>query len=230
MTTSNPLGPPVPSHPASLPERNITFTGHHVTLTGLSLSHSPDLWDAVGGLDKAPLWDYMSDGPFASPDSLQAYLTTKSASLDPVFYAIRLNQTGKVVGYAGLMKIDTLNRVIDVGPLMFSPTALQRTPAATETQYLLARYAFETLGYRRYQWKCNSLNAPSRRAAERLGFRYEGTFRKDRILKGRSRDTAWFSIVEEEWEGVKRALEGWLGEENFGPDGRQRRRLKEFRA
>lgn len=127
------------------------------------------------------------------------------------------------------MNMNLPNRVIEVGSILYAP-ALQRTPAATEVQYLLARYVFETLGFRRYEWKCNDLNGPSKRAAGRLGFVYEGLFRRHMVLKGRSRDTAWFSVVDEEWEGVKRGFEGWLDEGNFDGEGRQRRRLEEFRG
>ena len=142
---------------------------------------------------------------------------------DPYFYAI-VEPDGRAVGLAALMSIRPEMRVIEVGNILLSPR-LQRTPLATEAQYLLARYAFETLGYRRYEWKCDALNAPSRRAALRFGFRYEGIFRDHMIIKGRSRDTAWFAMLEAEWPARKAAFERWLAPENFDAAGAQRERL-----
>ena len=132
------------------------------------------------------------------------------------------------MGTLALMRIDPKNRVIEVGWVNYSPT-LQRTRMATEAQYLLAKYVFETLQYRRYEWKCDSLNAPSRRAAERLGFVYEGMFRQAVVYKGRSRDTAWFAMLDKEWEGNKRALEQWLSPDNFDSQGKQRQSLRAIR-
>jgi RimJ/RimL family protein N-acetyltransferase len=131
---------------------------------------------------------------------------------------------GRAVGILSLMEIRPAMRVIEVGNIVYSP-ALQRTPLATEAQYLIARYAIETLGYRRYEWKCNALNAASKRAAERFGFTYEGLFRQHMIVKGRSRDTAWFSILDSEWPARKAAFERWLAPENFDRDGRQKTKL-----
>jgi RimJ/RimL family protein N-acetyltransferase len=125
------------------------------------------------------------------------------------------------------MRIDAPNGVIEVGNVMFSPS-LQRTAAATETMYLMAKYIFEDLGYRRYEWKCNALNLPSRRAAERLGFTYEGVFRQHMIIKGKNRDTAWFSMLDSEWPNCKQAFEAWLATENFDAEGRQKRTLQNF--
>lgn len=124
--------------------------------------------------------------------------------------------------------MDLPNRVVEIGSVLYTP-ALQRTPAATELQYLLAKYVFEQLGFRRYEWKCNDLNVPSKRAAKRLGFKYEGTFRQHMIVRGHNRNTAWFSIIDEEWPGVKKGFEGWLDVNNFDKDGGQKKRLEEFR-
>ena len=150
-------------------------------------------------------------------------------SEDPLFHAIVDAETGKAVGIAGYLRIDPGNGVIEVGHLHYSPR-LQQTRAATEAMYLLMRRAFDELGYRRYEWKCDSLNAPSRAAALRLGFTFEGIFRKAIVYKGRSRDTAWFSIVDDEWPQVKAGFERWLDPANFDAAGRQRARLAELRG
>ena len=127
------------------------------------------------------------------------------------------------------MRVDPVHRVIETGNILYTP-ALQRTPGATEAMALLAGLVFDTLGYRRYEWKCNALNAPSRAAALRLGFTFEGVFRQHMVVKGRNRDTAWFSMLDREWPAVKRAFDQWLAPANFEPDGRQRRSLASFRA
>lgn len=137
--------------------------------------------------------------------------------------------TNRAVGTLALMRIDPANGVIEVGSVTFSPL-LKRTPASTEAQYLLMKYAFDTLGYRRYEWKCDDLNAPSRKAAVRLGFRYEGTFRQAIVYKGRNRDTAWYSIVDGEWPAVAAAFEAWLSPDNFDTQGSQRQSLTAIRA
>ncbi|MDQ1472681.1 MAG: hypothetical protein QOJ99_4161 [Bryobacterales bacterium] len=184
-------------------------------------AHGEALWNAVGGLDNASLWDYMPDGPFPTRASLDGVLRAKSVSEDPLFFAILDASTGLAAGHTSLMRIDPKNRVIEAGGIMYSP-ALQRTRGATEAMYLMARYAFEALGYRRYEWKCNALNEPSRSAALRLGFQYEGTFRQHMIIKGRNRDTAWFSMLDSEWPARRVAFERWLAPENFNSDGRQK--------
>lgn len=236
MTTpqENPLGDKVSNtSPAPSPSKTITLTGHYVTLVPVSPTHAPSLFPLVAGPSNLRLWDYM---PFehCPPDlpTFTALLSKRAASTDPVFYTILKhspNAPPTPVGMSSYLRIDGANRVIEVGHLMFSPV-LQRSPASTEAMYLMARYAFETLGYRRYEWKCHSLNAPSNRAAKRLGFTYEGTFRNALIDKwGRNRDTCWYSILDVEWEGRKRALEAWLDEGNFDGEGRQRKKLEEFR-
>ncbi len=170
------------------------------------------------------IWDYLGYGPF--PD-LTAYVTHARRTMtgrDPFFHAIVDRETEKALGVASLMRIVPEHGVIEVGHICYGP-ALQRTVAATEAQHLLMRRVFDELGYRRYEWKCDSMNEPSMRAAERLGFRYEGTFRKHMVVKGRNRDTAWFSITDDEWPTVKAATEHWLSPDNFDADGRQRQRL-----
>lgn len=215
------IGPEVESHPAKRPDR-VVLQGRYVRLEPLSLTaHGDDLWFGVGGLDKAGLWDYMPDGPFADRAALDSALEAKAASEDPFFFAILDAYSGRALGCASLMRIDPKNRVIEVGGIMYSP-ALQRTRGATEAMYLMARYAFEELGNRRYEWKCNSFNEPSRRAALRLGFQYEGTFRQHMIIKGRNRDTAWFSMLDSEWPARKAAFERWLDPANFDAAGQQK--------
>jgi len=147
---------------------------------------------------------------------------------DPLYHAILKRQSGRAVGVASFMRIGPASGVIEVGGINYSPR-LQRTPAATEAMYLLMRRVFDELGYRRYEWKCDALNAPSRAAAARLGFRFEGIFRQAIVYKGRSRDTAWFSIIDGEWPTLKTAFERWLDPANFDESGRPRRRLSEFR-
>jgi RimJ/RimL family protein N-acetyltransferase len=147
-----------------------------------------------------------------------------AASEDPLFYAIVDRASGRAVGRAALMRIEPLHRVIEVGSILFTPP-LQRTRGATEAMYLMARYVFDELGYRRYEWKCNALNEPSRAAALRLGFTYEGLFRQHMIIKGRNRDTAWYSMIDTEWQARRARFETWLAPENFDASGRQRTAL-----
>ena len=161
-----------------------------------------------------------ADGPFVAEDEFFAFIDKRAAAHDPYAYAI-IDTEDRAVGYLTLLRIVPEHRVIEVGHVLYSP-ALQRTPLGTETQYLLARYIFETLGYRRYEWKCDALNAPSGRAALRYGFVYEGTFRQYMIAKGRNRDNAWFSMLDSEWPARKRNFERWLDPQNFDKAGRQK--------
>ncbi len=186
--------------------------------------HAADLYEANS--DPAS-WTYLFYGPFDGFETYRRWLVDMTASHDPLFYAIVDVASDKAVGVAAYMRIDPPNGVIEVGHLNFSP-ALQRTAAATEAMYLMMRRAFDELGYRRYEWKCDSLNAPSRRAAERFGFTYEGLFRQATVYKNRNRDTAWFSVVDAEWPARKKAFEGWLAPENFDAQGRQRERLADL--
>ena len=212
--TGLPIGYPVTaSGPAPAPEP-IRLDGHHVTLVPLDAkAHGPDLAEGAVGADRQALWQYMPAGPFSDPADFQAYLAGCAASADPLFYAILDARTGKAVGHAALMRIDRANRVIEVGHILYTP-ALQRTPGATEAMRLLAGYVFD-LGYRRYEWKCNALNAPSRGAAQRLGFSYEGLFRQAVIVKGRNRDTTWFSMLDGEWPQIRQGFDRWLSPENL---------------
>ncbi len=201
--------------------------GRHARLEPLDAArHGDDLWQALDGHDR--IWDYLPYGPFPDRAAFLGWLGERQALADPLYFAVIDQHSGKAVGLVTLMEIRPQHGVIETGHIVFSP-ALQRTPAATEAIYLQARHAFDDLGYRRFEWKCNNENAASRRAAERFGFIPEGVFRQHMVVKGRNRDTAWFSITDGEWPSVKAAFEGWLAPENFGPDGRQRRRLSDFR-
>lgn len=174
-------------------------------------------------------WTYLGVGPFDSFDGYYAYAQAAALSADPYYYTVIDNSTGQPVGTFSLMRHDPTNGVIEVGAVVFSPL-LKRSPLSTEAQFLLMAYAFDTLGYRRYEWKCDSLNAPSRRAAERLGFTFEGVFRQAVVNKGRNRDTAWFSVLDGEWPRLKQAFEAWLSRDNFDAEGQQRHALQALRA
>jgi RimJ/RimL family protein N-acetyltransferase len=221
MPAELPVGPAVDSAPARFPG-TVTLRGRTGAVERLSAArHRAALWTAMRGHDA--IWAYLPAGPFADQAAFDTYIGECEQNKDRIFYAV-IDAGGRAVGILSLMEIRPAMRVIEVGNIVYSP-ALQRTPLATEAQYLIACYAFETLGYRRYEWKCNALNAASKRAAERFGFTYEGLFRQHMIVKGRSRDTAWFSILDSEWPARKAAFERWLAPENFDRDGRQKAKL-----
>jgi len=221
-----PIGPPVDTTPAARPGP-VVLEGRFGRVEKLEVArHGKALWNAVKGHDS--IWTYMSAyGPFANELAFSDWLAARAILEDPFSYAI-VDASDCAVGIATLMEIRPAMRVCEVGHIVYSP-ALQRTPLATEAQYLLARYVFETLGYRRYEWKCNALNAASRRAAERFGFAFEGISRQHMIAKGRNRDTAWYSMLDGEWPRCRAAFERWLNPENFDGSSRQRRRLEEIR-
>ena len=215
------VGAPVDARPARRPER-VTLAGRIVTLVPLDPDrHADALFAAANGGERDRVWTYLADGPYDDAGAFKASLAAKAKSEDPLFFAVVDNASGAAVGYQTLMRIDVVNRVIEVGNVLYTPL-LQRTVGATEAQYLFAAYVFDTLGYRRYEWKCNDLNAPSKRAALRLGFAFEGVFRQHMIVKGRNRDTAWFSMLDSEWPARRAAFERWLSPENFDSSGRQR--------
>jgi RimJ/RimL family protein N-acetyltransferase len=215
------FGPLVDPTPVPRPGP-VTLSGRYGTVVRLDAArHGPELWEAVR--DNDGIWNYLPYGPFPDQGAFTAWVGERERLQDPFYYAV-LGPDGRAVGVATLMEIRPAMRVIEVGHIMYG-TPLQRTPLATEAQYLLARYAFETLGYRRYEWKCNALNAPSRRAALRYGFVFEGVFRQHMIVKGRSRDTAWYSIVDSEWPARKAAFERWLQPGNFDSKGQQKESL-----
>ncbi len=190
--------------------------------------HALGLFEATRDGDPA-LWDYLPWGPFPDESEFEQWLARFVA--DPALYTETIldGERGRPVGCASFMRVDQANGVIEIGSI-FLGAELQRTAAATEALYLMMRHAMDDLGYRRLEWKCDAANTRSRRAAERLGFTFEGIFRQHRIVKGRNRDTAWFSIIDREWPAARAALEAWLAPENFDVDGDQLQRLEEIRA
>jgi RimJ/RimL family protein N-acetyltransferase len=220
------LGPRVDVGRGPRPAR-VTLTGSYVDIVPLDpKAHGDALFEYGAGPDHDRLWVYLFDGPFRERAAFDQWIRQKAVSEDPLFYAIVDKSSAEAVGYAALMRIDPVNRVIEVGSILFTPRA-QRTRGATEAMYLMARYVFDELGYRRYEWKCHSLNAPSRAAALRLGFTFEGVFRQHMIAKGRNRDTAWYSMLDGEWPERRARFERWLSPENFDADGTQKRPLRD---
>lgn len=190
--------------------------------------HAAELHEANLDDPEGRNWTYLSSDPFRDLDPYRAWLTKMSAGDDPLFHAIIDEKTEKAVGIAAFLRIDPANGVIEVGHINYSPR-LQRTIAATEAMALMTRRVFDELGYRRYEWKCDALNAASRAAAERLGFRFEGIFRQALVYKGRNRDSAWYSVTDREWPETKAAFERWLDPSNFDQQGRQRQSLTALR-
>jgi RimJ/RimL family protein N-acetyltransferase len=223
-----PIGPEVPAHTALRPERRV-IAGRFIRLEPLDPDrHGSSLWQETHGIGAAARWQYLFDEPFAEENSFHGFLARKAASADPLFYAITDQSSERAVGFETLMRIDPTHRCIEVGNILYGK-GLQHTPGATEAQYLLMRYIFEDLGYRRYEWKCNALNEPSRRTALRLGFTFEGIFRKHMIVRGRNRDTAWYSMLDDDWPAAKTAFERWLAPSNFDSAGIQRQSLAVLR-
>ena len=224
-----PIGPEVPAHAAARPER-LVIAGRFIRLEPLDGDrHAPSLWQETHGIDATARWQYLFDEPFADESSFRDFVARKAVSTDPLFYAIIDQSTGRAVGFETLMRVEPAHRCTEVGNILYGKS-LQRTPGATEAQYLLMRYIFEELGYRRFEWKCNALNEPSRRAALRLGFTFEGIFRHHMIVRGRSRDTAWYSMLDDEWPAAKAAFERWLAPANFDSAGVQRQSLAALRG
>jgi RimJ/RimL family protein N-acetyltransferase len=224
-----PIGFPLPDWTAPQRPPRETLTGLYCRVEPLDPSRHPQDLHAANRLDPSGrAFTYLSSGPFDSLESYRQWITASFLGPDPLFHAIVDGSTGKAVGVAAYMRIDPANGVIEVGHLNFSPL-LQQTRAATEAMYLMMKNAF-ALGYRRYEWKCDALNAPSRAAARRLGFSYEGRFLQAIVYKGRNRDTDWFSITDREWPALRAAQEQWLAPENFDAEGRQRASLSALTA
>jgi RimJ/RimL family protein N-acetyltransferase len=224
-----PVGHPVPDWSrCALPSR-VVLEGRFCRLEPLDPSrHAADLFRAYAQAPDGRDWTYMMAGPFASEQEYRDYAERIAAGDDPLHFAVIDKKAGVAIGTLSLMRIDAANGAIEVGNVAFSPL-LKRTPISTEAQYLLMKYAFDDLGYRRYEWKCDSLNGPSRKAAARLGFEFEGVFRQAVIYKNRTRDTAWFSIIDTEWPERRNAFEKWLSADNFDADGKQRAPLDALR-
>lgn len=227
-TLDRELGPRLNWTPVPRPER-VPLRGQHVTLEPLDADrHTAALFEAAQGEGADPLlWRYMGNGPYRDLEEYRAWVEAASQSPDPLFQAV-IPTGGEPAGQVSYMRIDPPNGVIEIGHIWFGGK-IQRSPATTEAIYLLARHAFDDLGYRRLEWKCNALNERSKAAAGRLGFTYEGTFRNATVVRDRNRDTAWFSIIDEEWPAVRAGFEAWLDPANFDADGTQRRSLEDCR-
>ena len=224
-----PIGLPVPDWaPRQRPPLS-PMDGRYCRVEALDPQrHARDLYAAYSADREGQMWTYLPWGPYADFDAFLAATKAGLGRQDFVTYTIIEAAGGNAVGIASYLNINPSAGSIEVGGITYSP-ALQRTPGGTEAMYLMMRRAFDELGYRRYEWKCNALNAPSRAAAERYGFRYEGLFRQADVVKGRNRDTAWYSIIDSEWPAIKTAFERWLDPGNFDADGRQRRSLSRLR-
>ncbi|WP_288940935.1 GNAT family protein [uncultured Roseovarius sp.] len=225
--TDRPLGPPVgnwKTPPCPGPDR---LEGRFALLERLSTkTHAQALYDAFAVHDW--VWDYMPDGPFATPEAFADWMQAATARDDILFYAIFDRDTGVWGGFASFLRIKPASGSIEVGYIAMAP-CLQRTRAATEAIFLMMQWAFDA-GYRRFEWKCDALNAPSRRAAQRFGFTYEGIFRQATVVKGRNRDTAWFAVIDSEWPVLRTAYANWLAPDNFDAAGGQKSRLSDLTA
>lgn len=214
--------------PRPSPERKV-LDGRFVRLEPLDVArHGDGLFEASRVADADERFRWLFEVPPATRGELDGWLEKAAASADPIFYAVIDKDSGKVAGRQGLMRIDPAHGSAEIGNIYWGPL-VSRKPAATEAQYLFMKYVFDDLGYRRWEWKCNNANEPSKRAAERFGFKFEGVFRQHYVQKGKNRDTAWYSIIDKEWPVLKKAYEGWLDPSNFDSDGKQKRRLEDFR-
>ena len=221
------IGEPVDNTPGVLPSL-VRIEGQYTIIEALSVEkHAEDLFAVYGPDSPRDMWTYLFQEPVADMEELVSLLNQMLARKDRFYYVIIDKETCKTLGTFSLMRIDQANRTIEVGAVTFSP-ALKQNRMGTEAHYLLARYVFEELNYRRYEWKCDTLNLPSRKAAERLGFVYEGTFRQAVVYKGRTRDTDWLSMIDKDWPQVKTRLETWLAPKNFDKNGRQYKSLREL--
>ncbi len=219
-----PIGAPVKGDfPRPLPPRS-AMQGRYCSVVPLDETlHAPGLFRAFAQDTDGRNWTYLPYGPFDSETEFTEWLKTSCTGPDPLFHTV-LDAGGTPVGMASYLRIEPSAGSIEVGHIHFSPL-LQRKPSSTETMYLMMRRVFDELGYRRYEWKCDALNAPSRQAAERLGFTFEGVFRQATHYKGRNRDTAWFAIIDKDWPRIRDAFEAWLSPDNFDSTGQQRESL-----
>jgi RimJ/RimL family protein N-acetyltransferase len=226
-----PIGPLVDTAPRQLPPRGSKLRGRYVELEPLHPRHAHDLFRSAetGTARGDASWAYLGYGPFASIETLENFIAEFAAKLDHVVWAVRPVATGVASGWLTLMSIEPANSAIELGNIWLAPL-MQRTRAATEAMFLPLKLAADDLGYRRLVWKCNALNTPSRRAADRLGFTFEGVHRAHLVVKARLRDTAWFSIVGDEWPRARDAILAWLAPENFAPDGTAKWSVAEIRA
>ncbi len=224
------LGAPVPGWSGAEAPGRVALPGRYVVLEPLECTrHSASLFAALHDDRDPRLWDYLPHGPFPPDGPEWDQFMAGCEAADTRFYALADPSTGAATGMGAYLRIDPPHGSIEIGNLAFGP-AIQRTPATTEAIFLWARHAFEDLGYRRFEWKCNALNARSRAAALRLGYTFEGIFRQAMVVKGRNRDTAWYSILDNEWPALGAAFEAWLAPDNFDADGRQQRTLQQLRS
>jgi RimJ/RimL family protein N-acetyltransferase len=220
-----PIGEDVPGWSERLRPPRTPMEGRYARIEPMDPArHASDLFDAYSADREGRMWTYMASGPYTSLDDLTAWMRPACLGDDPLFYSIIDRASGKAVGQASYLRIDPKAGVVETGWIAYAP-AIQRTRIATEVMYLMMARVFDELGYRRYEWKCDALNAPSRAAALRLGFTFEGIFRQATIYKGRNRDTAWYAIIDKEWPALKSAHERWLDPGNFDSAGRQRESL-----
>jgi RimJ/RimL family protein N-acetyltransferase len=215
------VGPKLANPTAAKRPERITLHGQYCRLEPLDAKrHGDDLYAAATVADAAARYLYLPvDAPSSRAD-FDAWITERAQSTDPLYFAVIDAATGRAEGRQSLMRIDPANQSIEIGDIYWGP-AITRSRVTTEANFLFARYAMDQLGYRRYEWKCNALNMPSRAAAIRFGFTYEGHFRRSNIVKGRSRDTTWYALVSDEWPAVRAAYDAWLSPLNFGPHGQQ---------
>ncbi|WP_436951257.1 GNAT family N-acetyltransferase [Staphylococcus xylosus] len=221
---NQPIGEKVDAFQVPIFPNALSIEGRYCRLEKLKPKHGEGLYAHFGTVEDLPNWTYLPDEQPQDLEAFQVYLNKKVETKDPYFFAIIDKQTEQAVGIIALLRIDQSNGSIEVGHIHYV-NILKRTRIATEVQFLLARYVFETLGYRRYEWKCDALNKPSIKAAKRLGFKYEGVFRNHKVYKARNRDTCWLSIIDREWPIYKQQYEKWLDEKNFDELGNQIHRL-----
>lgn len=215
--------------PRERPVRAV-LEGRFVRLEPLDAArHGDELFEASSVSDADGRFRYLGEYPPESRAAFQSWLEKAEASEDPIYFAVIDKASGKVAGRQTFMRIDTANGVAEIGHIYWGPL-VSRKPAATEAHFLFMRHIFDDLGYRRWEWKCNNDNEPSKRAALRFGFTPEGVFRQNMVIKGKNRDTAWFSIIDKEWPSLRQAYMDWLDPANFDTDGNQKRRLEEFRS
>ncbi|HRD77351.1 MAG TPA: GNAT family protein [Hyphomicrobiaceae bacterium] len=226
--TGLPIGPRVtPGGPARRPER-VVLDGRYCRLEPLEADrHADELFLASTPPDAVARFQYLPVAAPATRADFDAWVASSATAVDRLYFAVVDKRSGAVAGRQSLMRIDPANRSIEIGDIYWGP-AIARSPVTTEANFLFARYAFDTLGYWRYEWKCNALNGPSRQSAERFGFTYEGLFRRSTIVRGRTRDTTWFAMIAEEWPALRTAYETWLAPENFDGHGGQRQRLSDL--
>jgi RimJ/RimL family protein N-acetyltransferase len=224
MITNSPIGHLVLPLPTTVAPDLRTIEGSHVSLVPVSQTHVGSLFESLR-IQQDELWTYMPYGPFGDLSAFQDWFEAKVKSRDPWFFAFEKNGTSNAFGMGAFMRLDAPNGVIEIGNIWISPT-FQRSVEATEAIFLMIEHCFETLGVRRLEWKCDALNAPSRRAAVRFGFTFEGVFLQHMIIKGRNRDTAWFAMLDSEWPQIKNGFQNWLSPSNFDENRQQKAKLQ----